>query len=90
MKNTWKRLHAEAEVAVVKILAGLHAYADYYKIRYGAECALATDNVLGPAFEQVALELLVLLNGETGRLDCGTVDAEVRALLRACGFSGEG
>jgi hypothetical protein len=44
------------------------------------------DGFLGPAFVEIARSLLVLLNGELGRFDGGTLDALVRAIAAENGF----
>jgi hypothetical protein len=45
--------------------------------------------VLGPCWEKVASGALGLLNGETGGLDCGTVDGAVRRLAAEHGVDGD-
>jgi hypothetical protein len=41
--------------------------------------------VIGDAWEEIGRAILVLLNGETGRLDCGTLDAFIRDTLESEG-----
>jgi hypothetical protein len=69
------------------IVAGLRAWCDYavlHATRYESE--IGDDGVLGPAWEQWGRALRTLLNGETGRLDCGTLDAIILDNLITQGF----
>lgn len=60
-------------------MATLHneAYGDF----------IGEDYVLGEPWRDIGLAIIELLNGETGRLDCGTIDREVRECLRDNGFT---
>lgn len=80
------RTAAGFESPVVDILRALAEYADAHRNRYESEIGL--DGVLGDGFEQIASGLLVLLNGETGRLDCGTLDGAIRKLCKAAKVEG--
>ncbi len=73
--------------ALGEMLRALAQYADDHESRFGAP--IAADQYLGPAWEQALRSLVALLNGETGRLDCGDVDGIARAVHRAAGFEGE-
>lgn len=82
--------HGEThESAVVAILTGLSDYVTAYQKRYGNEACVGKDGVLGDGWEQIARGLRCLLNGETGRLDCGAVDAAICDLYKAAGFERE-
>jgi hypothetical protein len=61
------------ETFIVRSLQAWEGYALAHKERY--ESLIGDDGVLGPAWEQIGDGLRTLLNGETGRLDCGTLDA---------------
>lgn len=50
---------------------------------------IGEDYVLGPEWATIGRALLALLNGETGRLDCGTLDGIIRDTLRAEGTEDE-
>lgn len=76
------------EAPVVTLRSALIQYGLCYAERFEG-CSLGQDNFLGPAWLQVARGYLALLNGETGRLDCGSLDAELRDLARRFGFSAE-
>src|SRR5437879_5850167 len=83
MPNTsgWQDRHDAAlnsprsafEKALTQMLNGWEAYADAQKARY--DSLIGDDGVLGPNWEAIGDALRGLLNGESGRLDCGTVDA---------------
>lgn len=62
--------------AVRHLIVGLLGYAHAHKSRY--ESAIGDDYILGPCWLKIADGLLGLLNGETGNLDCGTMDAAIR------------
>lgn len=51
------------------------------------ESGIGEDYVLGPEWETIGRSLLSLLNGSTGRLDCGTLDGLIRSTLVAEGFA---
>ncbi len=75
------------DTAISEMIRGLARYADDHEARFGAP--LGQDCILGAAWEEMLKGLVTLLNGETGRLDCGDVDRLARALHRAAGFEGE-
>lgn len=67
------------EHAVVLMFRGLTEYADAHAKRYGGR--VADDHVLGESWHWLGEALIGLLNGETGRLDCGTLDGQIRDLI---------
>jgi hypothetical protein len=73
------------ERAIVSLRAGLLEYGLQYGDRFEG-CALGDDGVIGVAWLDMARGYLGLLNCETGRLDCGTLDGEVRNWARKFGF----
>lgn len=84
--EAWARHHEEAllaplhhERAILTIARGLEQYAEEHRGRYD-DTPIGEDYVLGCAFEDIARGLLMLLNGEIGRLDGGTVDAAIRSM----------
>lgn len=91
----WRREHDAAwempqdgfERAIRSMYAFLEEYADATRKRFRGP--VGYDCVLGPAWLDMAKGLLSLLNGETGRFDCGTIDRMVRALAKANGFEEE-
>lgn len=61
--------HSEAMVQGINAWI---AYAFAHRYRYAAP--IGQDYVLGPMWKQWGIGLRGLLNGETGDLDCGTLD----------------
>ncbi len=76
------------EQAIVLLRAGLLHYAVQHPGNFEG-CTLGADNCLGSAWLAMAKGYLGLLNGPTGRLDCGTLDGEVRRWAEQFGFSKE-
>jgi hypothetical protein len=90
--EVWAQRHALAmacpkgiEKPLVRILEMLEEYND----AYSSECSgpIGEDGVLGACWLQIASGLQGLLNGPTGRLDCGSFDRSIRDLARAFSFS---
>ena len=71
------------ETAIVKLVEALREYATAHFQAY--ESPIGDDGVLGEEWEQIARGTLGLLNGEAGRLDCGSVDRHVRDLASEAG-----
>lgn len=94
--NSWERSHHEAlqrprgpEEAICLLRSGLLRYAVEYHARYEG-CLLGHDRILGhQAWFAMAKGYLALLNGDCGRLDCGTLDGEIRRWAEQFGFSAE-
>ena len=91
MRTDWKMIHRAAfnsprrhEKPIVQLLNALDLYAANHERLY--ESPIGEDGVLGAAFLDMAKGLVRLLDGETGRLDCGTLWGDVDRLLRASGF----
>jgi len=77
------------ESAIGLMRSGLLLYGSEYEDRYGADSLLGHDGVIGEAWLDMARGYLALLNGETGRLDCGSLDAELRRWAKRFGFEEE-
>ncbi len=71
------------ESAVVKLFRGIADYADAHRERYGGR--IMDDGYIGEAWYTLGHALIDLLNGETGRLDCATLDRQVRDLIEGGG-----
>lgn len=71
----WTR-PSHAEAPIVRIVEALAEYADRHAARYGSD--ISDDGVLGAGWRSIGDGVIKLLNGETGGLDCGTVDALIR------------
>ncbi len=75
------------EQAVVAMFGGLLAYADAHLSEF--DTPIGSDGVLGERWHSIASGLLGLLDGECGRLDCGTIDATIRDVAAEHGFDKE-
>lgn len=73
------------ELPILGMARCLADYADEHHERYGSD--IGEDVFLGREWETMARALLGLLNGETGRLDCGLVDKAIRAMGVAAGVN---
>jgi len=76
------------ECALVALRSGLLQYAIEYAERFEG-CELGHDGVIGAAWLEMARGYIGLLNCETGRLDCGTLDGELRRWAVRFGFQEE-
>lgn len=77
-----------AESAIVTLRSALLEYAVQHPHNFEG-CVLGNDALLGDAWLTIAKGYLALLNGPSGRLDCGTLDGEVRRWAIQFGFSQE-
>lgn len=92
LPGDWKERHNAAtmslgrpfESAIVHMLEAWARYADDHRARY--ESPIGEDYVLGPEWRDIGLGIRGLLNGETGRLDCGTLDGFILDTLKAEGI----
>jgi hypothetical protein len=75
------------ERPVVQIVRSLAEYAAEHAARY--ESPIGEDGVMGDCWADIARGAIRLLNGETGNLDCGSVESGIRALAKAVGFEDE-
>lgn len=90
-KSGWVERHVAAiytpyghEIPVISLLKGWLEYANTHRERY--ESGIGEDGFLGRHWEAIGFALLALLNGDCGRLDCGTLDGLIRSTLTAEGF----
>ena len=75
----------EEEYGMVHMLRGWTEYAKLHLSR--CESPISDDYVLGPEWQAIGEAIRGLLNGETGRLDCGTLDAFILDTMRENGFT---
>jgi hypothetical protein len=75
------------EFALVAMLRGWQTYANTHRKRYGS--LIGNDGVLGEPWQEIGRSIRDLLNGEAGRLDCGTLDAFILNTLSDNGGSDE-
>lgn len=92
LSTNWQGRHYVAlqnprgiECAITALRSGLLRYALEYAERFEG-CKLGDDGVIGDAWLEMARGYLGLLNSETGRLDCGSLDHEVREWAERFGF----
>lgn len=71
------------ERGVVTLFRGLAEYADAHRKQYGS--IIMDDGVIGEYWHWLGEALIGLLNGDTGRLDCGTLDGQIRDLIERGG-----
>jgi hypothetical protein len=76
------------ETALVEMLKGWQKYALDHKERYDRG-TIGEDGILGPEWEAIGDALRGLLNGETGRLDCGTLDGFILDTMKENGIETE-
>jgi len=76
--------HYFAMIAIVSLFSGRLKYADEHKWKYHS--GIGEDGLLGDEWAKIGGALRGLLNGETGRFDCGTLDKLIADTLRAEGF----
>jgi hypothetical protein len=79
-ENGWRGRHHRAivlpnaiERPIVLMLEGWYDYAVQHRVRFDSK--IGDDGFLGQHWEAIGDALRALLNGDCGRLDCGTVDA---------------
>lgn len=87
----WKVRHEDAtlhptgaEMAIADLLRGWLLYAQEHERMF--ESKIGDDQVLGPAWADMGMNIRRLFDGETGRYDCGTLDAIVCKMLTDQGF----
>lgn len=68
------------ERPMVEMISAWAQYAIQHQRRF--ESTIGEDYVLGPNWQAIGEGLLGLLNGETGRLDCGTLDGFIRDTMK--------
>lgn len=74
------------EKALRMMIEGLSLYLESHRNTY--DSPVGDDYVLGPHATDIANGLLGLLNGETGRIDCGKMDAWIRKIALQAGLEG--
>ena len=70
---------------VVAMVEAWGRYADAHRKRYGSP--IGDDGVLGWSWRTMGVSLRGLLNGETGNLDCGTMDTLICAIAAEHGVN---
>lgn len=70
-----------------RMIAEWCAYAEAHWLRY--DSPIGQDGVLGDEWARMGKALRGMLNGETGNLDCGTVDGLILAIAAHHGVNAE-
>lgn len=99
-ENEWGERHVRAfrsiaawggnssqEAGMIQMIYGWAEYADAHFHRF--ESLIGEDGFLGPAWLAMGKGIRALLNGETGRLDCGTLDGLILEIAEHNGFNEE-
>jgi hypothetical protein len=71
------------EIGIVRLLSGLEDYMASHAARYDDE--VYQDGVLADGVAAIARGIRILLNGNIGRLDSGTIDERLCIILQRCG-----
>lgn len=89
--GNWQERHLAAvlaprgpEAPLVGLIRAWLEYADQHKRRY--QSGIGDDGVLGVNWSRIGRELRALLNGESGNLDCGTLNSVICGALQAEDF----
>lgn len=73
--------------AIANLVTSAAAYADEYARHF--EGKIGDDGVLGDEWGRILRGIIGLLDGESGNLDCGTVDSLLREMARSQGYDKE-
>ncbi len=73
------------EIPVVYLYRAIKSLAVEYNYRF--EMKIGEDTVFGPVWLDMCRNFCALLDGETGRLDCGTLSHAIQALVSEQGLS---
>lgn len=76
----WREPSSRAESAIVGMVNAAADYADQHEAKF--ETKIGDDGVLGPHWQAIVNGIRGLLDGECGRLDCGTVNSLLCEMLR--------
>ena len=87
----WQGRHLQAvhsprgfERPIVRMIEQWLRYADTHQKEY--ESRIGEDYVIGRYWEEMGDSLRGLLNGQTGRLDCGTLDSVILGAMEDVGI----
>jgi len=75
------------EQAIVHACESLRLFGESHAELYNSP--IGEDGVLGECWTDMAKALIGMLNGESGRLDCGTVESSIRYMAEEFGFDRE-
>lgn len=77
--------HPGFEQAIASMITGLIAYREVYAARYKVE--VSSDVCLAEDWLAIARGIIGLLDGDTDRFDCPTLDGLIRATAEQAGFT---
>lgn len=80
--NAW-HTPKKTEAPIVAFIKAIAQYADAHRERF--ETGIGDDGFLGPLWLEMIRSTRGLLNGDCGRLDCGTLDHMLCEMARAEG-----
>lgn len=81
----WGHPHPGFEIALRMMVEGAVTYSQTYAMRFGVP--LNKDPALGDEWLRIVRGLVVLLDGETGRFHCPSIDGLLRAAAEQAGFT---
>lgn len=85
-RNGLRRVHREQ--AIRQAITGWANLGVTHALMY--DSPIGDDGVLGEAFADMGRALRTMLNGETGRFDCGTLDSLILDIAQSCGVDLDG
>lgn len=93
--DAWARCHTNAMTfnvdgpgpIIASMVKAWAKYADFHQDRYLSE--IGDDGFIGTHWADMGKAILGLLNGETGGLDCGTLDGIIRKIATEHGVNGD-
>ena len=89
ISNHWSTRHNAAVNHPTKAEKGILDACYALEAMAGSHAAISQDGVLGDCWLKILHGVRGMLNGETGRLDCGTVDGWLVRLALEHGFTDE-
>ena len=82
---SWDHPYPGFEFSLRCMVEGAVTYAATYAMRY--QVPISRDAILGDEWLKIVQGLIVLLDGDTGRYHCPTIDGLLRATAEQAGFT---
>lgn len=86
-RHAWRMPSSGFESSIVGSIRAWIVYAEAHQALY--DSSIADDGVLGIHWANWGSAIIGLLNGETGRLDCGPLDSLIRDVAATAGHTEE-
>lgn len=83
--HAWAHPYPGFEQSIASLTNGLVGYAAVYLARYTVP--ISRDPILGDEWLKIAQGIVILLDGDTGRFHCPTIDGLIRATAEGAGFT---